>query len=190
MTDLAQGQGVPYAGYAPQHIDVELTTHDVQAQAEGIVEEFDTIEFCGQKFRLAERVSMMPLLAFANASKRGLDSDDMEGLAAMYSMIRSVIHRPPLFDEHGQRQVDESGKPLRDESEWRRFESLAEDEMVEGEDIMTVVNQAITVMSARPRQRRELSSGSSPQTSEKSKAGSSWLESDPRMSGMIPVSDI
>lgn len=184
------GQEMPYAGYAPQHIDVELTTHDIQAQAEGVVEDFDTIEFCGQKFRLAERVSLMPLLAFANASKKGLDSDDMEGLAAMYSMIRSVIHRPALYDEHGARQVDESGRPLRDETEWRRFESLAEDEMVEGEDIMAVVNQAISVMSARPRQRRELSSGSSPQTSEKSKADSSSLASDPRMAGMIPVSAI
>jgi hypothetical protein len=181
---------MPYAGYAPQHVDIELTTHDVQAQAEGVVEDHDTIEFCGQKFRLAERVSMMPLLAFANASKKGLDSDDMEGLAAMYAMIRSVIHRPALFDEHGARQVDESGRPLRDESEWRRFESLAEDEMVDGEDIMTVVNQAITVMSARPRQRRELSSGSSPQTSERSKDGLSSLASDPRIAGLTPVSDI
>lgn len=164
--------------------------HEQQASAEGVVvEDFDTIEFFGEKFRLADRVGMMPLLAFGNAAKSGLDSDDFEGMAAMYRLIRSVIHRPPLIDEHGQRRVDENGKALRDESEWNRFQALAEDELAEGEDIMAFVNQAMEVMSARPRSRPGISSATSPTTSERSKAASSWPDTDPRMQGMVPISD-
>jgi hypothetical protein len=154
-----------------------------------VAEDFDSVEFFGQKFRLAERVGIMPMLAFGNASKRGLDSDDMEGLAAMYSLIRSVIHRPALTDEHGQRQVDVNGKALRDESEWTRFAELAEDELAEGEDVMEFVNRAMEVMSARPRRRREISSGTSPTTSEKSKAVSS-SRATPPPPGLVRVADL
>jgi hypothetical protein len=168
------------------------TTQSVQASAEGIVldGEGDFVAFLGEKFRLADRVGIMPLLAFANASKKGLDSDDMEGLAAMYSLIRSVIHRPPLRDEHGQRVVDENGKPLHDESEWARFEQLADDELAEGDDIMVFVNQAMEVMSARPRKPREISSGGSRPTSPKSKEGSSSPVRPPEVDGLVPVADL
>lgn len=169
------------------------TTHQAQADAEGVTgvvaDGFDYVEFYGQKFRLAERVGIMPMLAFGNAARAGLDSDDMEGLAAMYGLIRSVIHRPPLLDEHGQRQVNENGKALRDESEWNRFAELADDELADGDDIMGFVNAAMEVMSARPRQRRELSSGTSPQTSERSKGGSS--SPGTRVpEGMVRVADL
>lgn len=155
------------------HLAGEATTHSQQAAAEGVLQDFDSVEFFGQKFRLADRVGMMPLLAFGNAAKKGLDSDDFEGMAAMYRMIRSVIHRPPLFDEHGQRQVDEGGKTLRDESEWNRFQELAEDELAEGDDIMGFVNRAMEVMSARPTSRPGTSSASSPPTLERSRDVSS-----------------
>lgn len=194
------GYGQPVAGQRPYLVTLpdsvqpaDVTAHDVQAAAEGVVqgeEEYDSVKFFGQKFRLAERVALMPLLAFANAGKRGMDSDDMDGLAAMYSVIRSVIHRPPLYDEHGQRQVDENGRTLRDESEWNRFEALAEDELAEGEDIMDVVNQAMAIMSARPRKPREISSGSSRPTSEKSRVVSSSPVMPPEVAGLTPVADL
>jgi hypothetical protein len=185
----------PIAGQSPYLTTLPdaATTQDVQAAAEGVVhgeESYDTVEFFGQKFRLAEKVALMPLLAFANAGKRGLDSDDMTGMAALYSVIRSVVHRPPLYDDHGQRQVDENGRTIRDESEWNRFEELAEDEQAEGEELMAVVNQAMEIMAARPRKPREISSGSSRPTSEKSKASSFSPAMPPEVAGLTPVADL
>lgn len=169
----------------------DITTHDIQAATEGIVlEDGDSVMFLGQKFRLAERVGIMPMLNYANASKKGMDSDDMDGLAAMYALIRSVIHRPALFDENGKRQVDENGKPLRDESEWERFSTLADDESADGEQIMEFVGRAMEIMAARPTARREVSSASSPQTSPTSKPASSWPATIPQTEGLIPVADL
>lgn len=192
MADLAQS--VPLSWLPDQEVPQAgrpylVTTQEVQASAEGVVlDDGDRIEFLGQKFRLADRVGLMPLLQFANASKKGLDSDDMEGLAAMYSLIRSVIHRPALFDEAGQRQVDENGQPLRDESEWHRFSQLADDELAEGEDIMDFVSKAMEVMSARPRKPREVSSAGSRRTLESSKGALSSPVTPPEADGLTPVS--
>src|SRR4051794_13358253 len=132
----------------------------------------------------------MPMLAFAAASKRGLDTEDMAGMAAMYAMIRDVIHRPKKFDDNGNRGMDEgTGRPAFDESEWRRFEELAIDEQADGEQLMEFVSEVMGVISARPPKRRGISSASSPTTSAKSKASSS----SPVMReipGMVPVADI
>lgn len=163
--------------------------HVQQAAAEGVMEDFDTIEFFGEKFRLADRVSMMPMMAFGMAAKQGMDSNDMDGLAAMYRMIRAVIHRPALLDEHGQARVDESGRKLRDESEWNRFQQVADDELADGDDIMTFVNKAMEVMSARPTQRPGISSASSPTTSENSRAVSSSPVTQPPP-GLTRVADL
>lgn len=200
------GQGAPPANWPPATQEGPVagqqpyyttppgqtpTTQSVQAAAEGVVvQDGDFVEFLGQKFRLAEKVGLMPMLAFANASKQGLDSDDMEGLAAMYSLIRSVIHRPPLLDEHGQQVVDENGKRLRDDSEWNRFVALADDELAEGEDVMGFVNEAMQVMSARPRKPREISSGGSRPTSANSRDGSSLPATIPGLDGMTPVAQL
>lgn len=169
--------------------EIEQTTQTVQAAAEGVVN-VDYVEFMGEKFQLAEKVSIMPLMAYAIAADAGGDSDDMKGLAAMYRLIRSVIHRPPLYNDQGLRVRDEDGKPLRDESEWRRFEELADDEMAEGEDLMGVVKQAMEIMSARPSSRREVSSASSPQTSPTSRPVSSSPVTHPQADGLTPVASL
>lgn len=184
---------VPVAGQRPLTLveSGEPGAQQIQAAAEGVVQDDgDRIEFFGQYFRLAERVGLMPMLAFANASKKGLDSDDMEGLAAMYALIRSVIHRPPLYDEQGQRAHDESGKALRDESEWHRFEELADDEQAEGEDVMDFVNKAMSVIAARPRKPREVSSATSRPTSERSKDALSSQAMPPGAEGLTPVAQL
>lgn len=202
MADSVAGVGAapmewPPAGYEdpiaghPYPAHEVPTTHAAQAAAEGVViEDGDYIEFFGEKFRLADRVGIMPLVFFGNASKKGLDSDDMEGLAALYSLIRSVIHRPPLYDENGQRRRDANGRALRDESEWNRFSELAEDELAEGDDIMEFVNRAMEIMSARPRKPREALSASSRPTSEKSKAVSSSPVIPPQVDGLVSVADL
>jgi hypothetical protein len=39
----------------------------------------------------------MPLLRFAHAAKSGLDSADMEGMAAMYDMLRQCLADEPVY---------------------------------------------------------------------------------------------
>lgn len=184
--------GNGHAPIMPPDRDDQPTTQTVQAAAEGVVQaEGDLLTFFGERFRLADGVSIMPMLGFANAASRGVDSSDVKGLAAMYKLIRSVIHRPPLFDENGVRVIDElTGKPAYDETEWSRFEELAIDEGADDEDLMDFVNRAMEVMSARPRRRREISSGGSPQTSEKSRASSFSPGRPPQADGLIAVSDL
>lgn len=194
--DWPPAQPFTGTGTTTTAVVIEPETQSVQAAAEGaaegiVLDDGDYIEFFGEHFRLADRVGIMPLLAFANASKGGLDSSDVRGMAAMYSLIRSVIHRPPAFDEHGKRAVDpETGKPGFDETEWTRFEDLAMEENADDEDVMDFVNQAMEVMSARPRKRREISSGGSPRTSEKSKESSSSPGTPPGMDGLVLVRDV
>lgn len=179
----------PSAGRRPDPESV--TSHDAQAAAEGVVlEDGDYLEFYGEKFRLADKVGLAPMIRFGMAANRGLDSDDMEGLAAMYSLIRSVIHRPPLVDDHGQQQVDENGRKLRDETRWNYFLEIAEDELAGGDDIMAFVNKAMEVMAARPTKPRELSSGGSRTTSASSRAASSSQVMPPEVAGLRPVADL
>lgn len=108
-----------------------VSAHEVQAAAEGVGEIIggdQKITFMGEEYRLAESIGLMPLLKFANASARGIDSNDMAGLAALYAMIRDCIA----------------------DDEWSRFEYDAIDKKAEGDDLMPVVQQAIEAISARP----------------------------------------
>lgn len=193
MAEAAQAYGQPIAGHPGIRLVTleNVTTHEIQAAAEGVVlDEADTVTFFGETFKLAEGVSIMPMMEFALAAKNGLDSDDMAGLSAMYKLVRSVISRPPMFDENGQRQRDENGKMLRDEAEWNRFSTLAEDELADGDDIMAVVNQAMEKLSARPSKPREVSSASSRPISETSKPVLSSPVMPPQADGLTPVGDL
>ena len=177
-------------GHPPVRPEPEPTTHDVQAAADGVAGG-DTVEFMGQSFRLAERVNFMALLKFAKAGKTGLDSAEMDGMAAMYDLIRSVIHRPVLLDKDGRRQHDpDTGRLIRDESEWTRFEELADDEEADSEQVMEVVNQAMEKIAARPTPPPGASSASSRRTSGSSKASSSLPAMPPELAGMTPVADL
>lgn len=157
---------------------VAADTGTVQSAVEGAPESRDGyLDFLGEPFRLAERVGMMPLLAFANASKQGLDSDDMEGMAAMYALIRDVIDQSRVQKtdpETGEPAVDGAGAPVYEgPSEWQRFERFCMEQQAEGEELMEFIGRAMGVIAARPRKRRGISSSSSPRTSPSSRAGSS-----------------
>lgn len=155
------------------------TIHEVQAAAEGVPVDDDHIEFMGQRFRLAESVGLMPLMRFAMTAKKGVQSDDLEGLAAMYAMIKDCIDttRPqkPVLDEHGQ-PVIKDGQPVTEDdgpSEWDRFEQHACDTKADADDIFKVVTEAIQRLSARPTRRPAVSSAGPQTTSATSRAISS-----------------
>jgi hypothetical protein len=171
-------------------------TQSVQLAAEGVVTDKDDgrIEFLGERFGLAERIGLMPMLAFANASKRGLDSDDLEGMAAMYALIRDVLdqRRTQAVDPAtGEPAVDAAGEPVWEgPSEWMRFEAHAIDQQADGEELMKFVGEAMALVAARPRKRREVSSAGSPQTSPTSKDISSSPVIPAQAHGLVPVAQV
>lgn len=170
------------------------TTQSVQSAVEGAVQTDDdnSIEFLGKRFRLAERVGLMPMLAFAAAAKKGLDSDDMDGLAAMYALVRDVLdrERPLAYDDEGEQVFDPDGSPkYAGKSQWQLFEEHCYEEQADGEEIMEFIGKAMSVISARPRKRREISSGSSPRTSPRSRDASSLRDTIPQ-AGLTPVRDV
>lgn len=173
-----------------------VTTHEVQAAVEGapVMDDDESIEFMGDRFRLAESIGLMPLLAFANASKSGMDSDDLEGMAAMYALIRDTVDqtRVQRKDEDDKLVFDAAGDPVWEgPSDWQRFERHAIETKAEGEDLMGFISKAMGVISARPRKRRGSSSDSSPRTSLSSRASSSSPGTrPPQADGLTAVADI
>jgi hypothetical protein len=134
-----------------------LTTQDMQAAAEGvgpaegeIVDDGREVEFKGRTFRMADSIGLMPLLKFAHASSQGLDSNDMQGLSALYAMIRDCIA----------------------EDDFGAFERHAMDTKAEGDDIMAMVQRCVQVISARPTSPPGDSSAGRPSISPNSKASS------------------
>lgn len=136
------------------------STHDVQAAAEGVTlpaaagTDVDVVggalrvEFMGEKFRVAEKLGAMPLLQYANAAREGLDSDSMEGLAAMYAMIRDCIA----------------------DDEWKRFERHATSTRADQAELLNVVTDVVAILTARPTVPPGDSSPGRPATSANSKA--------------------
>lgn len=108
------------------------------------------LTFEGQSFTLASKVGLMPLMKFAHIARQGVDANDMEGLVAIYDMLRNVI-------------ADE---------DWERFESHATTVRADGDDLMGLVQQAIQAISERPTERPSDSSDG-PQTTSDSSAGDS-----------------
>lgn len=132
---------------------LEVVNDDVQqlqAANEGVVIDGDFVEFMGEKFKMGERIGLMPLLKFAHVSSKGVNAGDMEGLAAMYALIRDCIAA----------------------DQWERFEQTAIEKQAEDTDLLDVVAKTIEALSARPTQRRSGSSSGSPTTQGSSKVSS------------------
>ncbi len=91
----------------------------------------DTVAFAGERFEVADRIGLMPLMRFAKFAQRGVDSNEMEGLAAMYDLLEQCIAP----------------------DDWRRFEDHADKQRVDGEELMSVVRDVIELLSSRPTRR-------------------------------------
>ena len=127
-------------------------------------------------FRIAPSIGLMPLLRFAHAAKAGMDTDDLEGMAALYDMIADCVHP----------------------DDWVAFQAYATQTKAEDEELMEFVSAAMEVISARPRRRRGSSSATPPRTSQKSKGSSSTPDSvippgairPAEIDGLMPVGDL
>lgn len=162
-----------------------LATHDVQSAVEGVpvtgqVTSADgKIEFMGSWFKVADSVGLMPLLEFAHASSKGLDSTDMEGLVALYAMIRDCI-------------MDRADCDCGCQDEWNRFRRHATDTKAQADDLMDLVKKCIELISARPTSQPGGSSAGLRSTSPNSKGHSSTgATARPELlEGMTSVADL
>ena len=96
-----------------------------------------TVTFKGEAFTLRGKVGLMPMMRFARAAKGGADANEMEGLAAMYDLLRSCIAT----------------------DEWSRFEAHADDTAASQEELLDVVKQTYEALSSRPTSQPSDSSG-------------------------------
>lgn len=103
----------------------------------------ESIEFCGEKFHVAEKVGLMALMRFAKAARAGITTADMHGLAVMHDLIEQCIHP----------------------DDWERFQDHAASEQAGGDELMRAVRASLSVIADRPTGRSSDSSGG-PQTIE------------------------
>ena len=149
---------------------------------EGItVDDEQKVEMLGATFRIAESIGLMPLLRFAHASSKGLDSTDMEGMAALYEMIRDCIDQTRPQHKGPDGKMVDAGP-----SEWERFQTHAVDTKAEADDLLAVVQKVIEVLGARPTRPRPGSSAGQRPISGNSKGSLS----SPVIEGMSAVDDL
>jgi hypothetical protein len=136
-----------------------------------------SVDFLGAEFAIADKVGLMPLLRFAHAAKSGLDSADLEGMAAMYDMLRQCIADEAVYVRDGRpidkpAEVDESVTKL---GGWAEFEAHATKAKADDEDLMGVVQRVMTLLSERPTSQPSDSSDGPQQIAPTSEADSSSL---------------
>jgi hypothetical protein len=143
------------------------------------------VEFLGKEFAIASKIGLMPLMRFAHAAKSGLDSDDMEGMAAMYDMLRQAIADEPVFVFKGRQITREEANDLPPEATpevqvfggWDEFEAHATRERADdAAELFGVIQKVMTILSQRPTSRPSDSSAGPPATAPTSGEDSSSLE--------------
>ena len=93
----------------------------------------------------------MPLMRFAHVAREGVDSNDMEGLAALYDLLESVIA----------------------DADWARFQKAAHRTRASGDELFDFVTSAFKALTGRPTREPSDSSDGPPITSSSSTDGSS-----------------
>jgi hypothetical protein len=101
---------------------------EVQRESEGLPADDGKIEFMGELFTLPAHISFMPMLLFAKAAKSGLNTGDMDGLAALYDMI------------HGCLEPDDG----------ERFDRVALEKRASDAELMDMVTRIMEAVNARP----------------------------------------
>lgn len=91
-----------------------------------------TLQFCEchpeETFKVALNIGAMPLLEFAHAAESGLDTARVEGMAALYSMLKDCI----------------------DPSDWNHFRQIAKDHKSSEATLMKAATNIWAALSNRP----------------------------------------
>lgn len=143
-----------------------------------------TVEFLDAEFAVSEKVGLMPLLRFAHAAKSGLDSADMEGMAAMYDMLRQCIADKRVHQFQGRiltkaeygELPPEAVKQVVTYGGWGEFEAHVTKARADDEQLLGLVQTVMTLLSSRPTSRPSASSDGPQQTTPTSAEDSSSLE--------------
>lgn len=164
--------------------DSEAAITAVQAAAEGSAPDVQadkvtlarTVPFMGKRFRIADKIGLMPLLKFAHAASSGIDTSDMRALDALYEMLRDCIH--PGNDL-------EPGQDGYDPGDWDAFTEHAVKQKADADDLFPVVTAVIELLTARPTQPPPASSPGQSATSASS-TGTSSAAPVPALNGSRP----
>ena len=115
----------------------------VQATVEAVPQLTKTIEFKGKRFRIADKIGLMPLMRFAHAAANqdAAAAGDMDALAAIYDMLKDCIH-----PGNGLQPGEEGYDP----GDWKAFERHATDTKADHDELLPVVTQVIEMLTARP----------------------------------------
>lgn len=117
-----------------------------------------TVTFVGQRFRISDRIGLMPLLKFS--AHADLSTTDPGALAAMYSMLKDCIHpgTPACGKCPECKAGNDSSCAAYDPGDWRRFEQHAIDTKAGADDLLDVITRTIELISGRPTGPRSSSS--------------------------------
>lgn len=99
-----------------------------QADAEPVETTFDWL---GESFRMADRIGRMPALRFAKIASLGVDGSEMDGMAAMYDLIKACVHP----------------------SDWHRFEAHADTQAASEDDLWGAIHLILAGQASRPTSR-------------------------------------
>lgn len=143
-----------------------------------IVTSVRTVELAGRRFRIADKIGLMPLLKFSAFAD--VDVQDGRALGALYAMLRDCIHpgkpgcgncqfcAPERCGECGNCQMTAAGEgededlPCTrnrpdprgckdyDPGDWHKFEDWACESKAEADDLMDVVSKTIELIAGRP----------------------------------------
>lgn len=192
---------------AAAEAEAEQEIADLQASTEGVALTGE-LEFMGETFRLSERVGLMPMLKFAHTAAKGVEADDMEGMAAMYAIIRAVVWKgePPCGECEACAAAVKAAPdgalpdavldcPYFEAGDWARFETAAINNDAGGNELLEFVGDAMQQIAARPTSARSGSSSPARRASRKSKrtsqAGSvPGRIVPPGAEDMVPVADL
>jgi hypothetical protein len=131
---------------------------DLTPTAQGGVEvDPDTFVFYGETFRTRGAIGLMPLVRFAYISRTGVGLDDMDGLAAVYEMVRDCLHP----------------------DDWDRFQETCAVKGADEDAVLGVVRVCIQAAAARPSLRPSDSQPGSPNTDPSTKADAPSPDSVP-----------
>jgi hypothetical protein len=107
----------------------------------------DTLTFYGQTFHVAASVGAIPLMRFAHSARSGVGTGDLDGLSAMYDMIRDCL-APGEFD---------------------RFEQVAVEHKADGDVILEVCRAVYEALAGRPTEQPSPSSAGRRRTTSSSR---------------------
>lgn len=149
--------------------------------AEGkVVTSARTVEFMGERFRVAEKIGLMPLLKFS--AHADMSTNDPGALSAMYSMLKDCIDcgSPACGKCQACKSGDESDCAAYDPGDWKRFEQHAIDTKADADELLDVITKVIELISGRPTEqpsssspgRRSIRDGSMARSSARGRRGS------------------